>query len=72
MNVKEIVFLVEEDPEGGYNARSLGDSIFTEADTLDELKAGIRDALKCHFDREEDIPPIVRLHIVRDEMLSYA
>lgn len=53
MKIEEIIFLVEEDPEGGYNARALGHSIFTEGDTLDELKANIKDALKCHFDKKE-------------------
>lgn len=72
MKVKEMIFIVEEDPEGGHNARSLGDSIFTEGDTLEELKKNIKDALKCHFDREIDIPALIRLHIVREETLTYA
>jgi hypothetical protein len=46
----EIIFSVQESPEGGYQARALGFSIFTEADTLDELKTMIRDAVACHFD----------------------
>lgn len=41
----EVIFLVEEDPEGGYTARALGQSIFTEADTLDELRVNIREAV---------------------------
>ncbi|MCD6256484.1 2-oxoisovalerate dehydrogenase [Candidatus Aerophobetes bacterium] len=72
MKVKEIIFMVEEDPEGGYTARALGQSIFTEADTLEELKENIKDALKCHFDKDEEIPSIVRLHIVREETFAYA
>ena len=52
---KEIIFLVEESPEGGYEAKALGFSIYTEAETLDELKHNIRDAVQCHFD-ESDIP----------------
>ena len=46
----EIIFSVQEAPEGGFQARALGFSIFTEADKLDELKAMIRDAVSCHFD----------------------
>ncbi|WP_297210412.1 MULTISPECIES: type II toxin-antitoxin system HicB family antitoxin [Thermodesulfovibrio] len=46
----EIIFIVEEDPEGGYSASALGHAIFTQADTLEELKMNIKDALKCHFD----------------------
>ncbi len=64
--------MVEEDPEGGYNAKALGHSIFTEGETLEELRKNIKDALKCHFDREEDIPRVIRLHIVKEEMFAYA
>jgi hypothetical protein len=46
----DLIFLVEEAPEGGYTARALGASIFTEADTLDELQDQVRDAERCHFD----------------------
>ncbi len=49
MKVKEIIFMVEEDPDGGYTAKALGESIFTEADTLEELKKNIKNALKCHL-----------------------
>jgi hypothetical protein len=69
MNTNELIFLVEEAPEGGYTARSLGESIFTEADTLDELKAAVLDAVHCHFD-EDKLPIAVRLHIVRQEVLA--
>ena len=65
---KEIIFLVEEAPEGGYTARALDHSIFTEADTLEELKDMARDAVDCHFNEGEK-PPIIRLHIVRDEVI---
>ena len=72
MQVKEIIFMVEEDPQGGYHAQALGFSIFTEAETLEELKKNIKGALVCHFDKKEDIPSIIRLHIVREETLAYA
>jgi len=67
---REIIFLVEEDAEGGYIAKSLGYSIFTEADTIEELKKNIIDALKCHFKNEEVLPRIVRLHIVKEEIIE--
>ena len=51
--MSEIIFIVEEDPEGGYLARALGHSIFTEADTLEQLHENVRDAVKCHFDDDE-------------------
>jgi hypothetical protein len=64
----EIIFSVQETPEGGYHARALGFSIFTEADSLDDLKMKIRDAVSCHFDPAEK-PRIIRLHMVRDEVI---
>jgi hypothetical protein len=47
----EIIFAVEEAPEGGYLARALGHDIFTEADTLDALRDAVRDAVRCHLTR---------------------
>jgi hypothetical protein len=72
MIVPEIVFLVEEEPEGGFTAKALGHAIFTQADSMEELKQNIRDALSCHFDKREYIPSVVRLHIVKEETLAYA
>ena len=66
--MSEIIFLVELDPEGGYTARALGYSIFTEADTLDELRQAVQDATRCHFD-EDERPAMVRLHMVQDEVV---
>ena len=65
----EVVFVVDESPEGGYVARAVGESIVTEADDLDSLRVMVRDAVVCHFD-EEERPKIVRLHLVRDELLA--
>jgi hypothetical protein len=61
----EIIFEVVESPEGGYEARALSASIFTEADSLPELEEVVRDAVRCHFD-EGQAPSIIRLHLVRD------
>ena len=72
MKVKEVVFIVEEDPEDGYNARAMGVSIFAEGGTLEELKENIKGALRCHFDEEKNIPAYIRLHIIREETLEYA
>lgn len=69
MTGNEIMFLVENSPEGGYEARSLSASIYTEADTIAELKEMIRDAVLCHFD-EPDRPAIIRLHFIREEILA--
>ena len=63
----EIVFLVEEDVESGFSARALGIPIFTQADTIDELREMITDAIHCHFN--DDTPRIIRLHFTRDEVV---
>jgi hypothetical protein len=65
----EIVFLVEDAPEGGYTARALGQAIFTQGDTPEELEANARDAVRCHFD-DEDLPSVIRLHYVRDDVIA--
>jgi len=67
--MNEIFFLVEEAIEGGYAAKALGESIFTEADSLEELHANVRDAVRCHFD-EGKSPKMIRLHFVHDEVLA--
>jgi hypothetical protein len=58
---KEIIFLVEEAPEGGYTARALGHNIFTEADSFAELKKMVQDATQCHFEAK-DTPRLIHLH----------
>lgn len=67
--MSEIVFLVEEADEGGFTARALGESIFTEADTLESLREAVRDAVRCHFEAGTG-PAVIRLHYVRDEVLA--
>ena len=65
----EIVFLVEDAPEGGYVARALGESIITEADTAQDLHSAVRDAVHCHFE-DCTAPKLIRLHFVRDEVIA--
>lgn len=67
----EIIFLVQESLEGGFEAQALSASIYTEADTLDELKVKeiIRDAVSCHFD-EGERPKLIRLHYAREEVFA--
>jgi hypothetical protein len=67
--MSEIIFVVEEAPEGGFVARALGDAIFTEADDLESLHTNIRDAVRCHFD-EGNAPRVIRLHFVREQVIG--
>lgn len=69
IRMSEIIFIVENSDEGGYVARALGHSIYTEGETLDGLKENIKDAVRCHFD-EKDRPRIARLHMVKDEVMA--
>ena len=64
----EIVFSVQESPEGGYEAKALGYSIHTQAETLSELKEALKDAVRCHFG-DADQPKLIRLHFVKDEII---
>lgn len=70
--MKEIIFIIENDADGGYTAKALGFSIFTQGGTMDELKKNIVDAIKCHFEKEDDIPRVIRLHKVEEEVFAYA
>lgn len=68
--LEEIVFVVEEAPEGGYIARALGVSIITEADTMELLRRQVIDAVRCHFGDSPQQPHLIRLHLVKDEVLT--
>jgi hypothetical protein len=67
--MSEIIFVIEQAPEGGYTARALGESIVTQADSVAGLHASVRDAVHCHFD-EGTAPKMIRLHFVRDEVIA--
>jgi len=66
--MEEIIFMVEESPEGGFIAKGLGVSIFTEADTIEALKVMVKDAVNCHFDDSKR--RIIRLHIVSEVVIA--
>ena len=67
--MNEIIFLLEEALEGGYTAKALGESIFTEGDTMEEIKANIKEAVECHFD-EGNKPKLIRLHLIKEEVIA--
>lgn len=66
--MEEIIFLVEESDEGGFTAKGLGVSIYTEAETLEELRKAVKDAVLCHFD--DNKKRLIRLHIVKEEVIA--
>jgi hypothetical protein len=66
----EITFLISDDPDGGFTAKALGESIFTQADSIEALKVALRDAVRCHFPDEAKRPKMIRLHWVRDEVIA--
>jgi predicted RNase H-like HicB family nuclease len=65
----EIIFIVEDVLEGGFTAKALSESIFTEAETIEQLKANVKEAVECHFD-EAHMPKIIRLHQVKEELIA--
>ena len=69
MRPVEIIFEVTEADEGGYDARALGYSIFTQGEDWADLKTMVKEAVLCHFD-EDSIPRVIRLHLVKDEAIA--
>ena len=65
----EIIFVVEQAPEGGFTARALSESIVTQAETMHQLHGQVRDAVRCHFEGAA-APKMIRLHFVRDEVIA--
>ncbi|MDP3073513.1 MAG: hypothetical protein Q8N18_24710 [Opitutaceae bacterium] len=69
--MSEIIFDVREDEvDGGYNASALGVGIHTQGETLEELRANVKEAVDCYFDETMVAPKVIRLHFVRDEILA--
>jgi hypothetical protein len=70
MPESEIIFNVVESPDGGFEARALGQSSFTEAESLSDLEVMVREAVECHFDNDDERPKVIRLHFVKDLVIS--
>ncbi len=66
--MNEIIFLIEEALEGGFTAKALGESIFTERETIELIKENIKEAVDCHFE-EDKKPKLIRLHMVKEEVI---
>jgi hypothetical protein len=67
--LNEIIFTVTESLDGGYEAKAVGHSIYTQCDEYSELRETLRDAVRCHFD-EDKMPSSIRIHLVRDEVIA--
>ena len=69
--MKEIIFEVREDEaDGGYTASALGFGVHTQAETLEELRTNVKEAVDSYFDESMEAPKAIRLHFVRDEVLA--
>lgn len=68
--MKEIVFEILEDPEGGFTASAIGCGIHTQGENVEDLKAQLREAVDCYFDESQERPSVVRLHFVREELMA--
>ena len=67
--INEIIFTVTESMDGGYEAKAVGHSIYTQCDDYDELPDVLRDAVRCHFP-EEELPALIRIYLVKDEVIA--
>jgi hypothetical protein len=65
--MRELLFVAQEVQQCGYIAKAIGASIVTEADTIDELKMMIKDAIQCHYDSEMERPEMIRLRVGSEE-----
>jgi predicted RNase H-like HicB family nuclease len=69
--MNELVFEIAQEADGGFTAEALGESIFTQADTWEELKANVKEAVQAFY-FDSAAPASIRLHLVRDEVLAIA
>ncbi|MBI4906456.1 MAG: 2-phospho-L-lactate guanylyltransferase [Acidobacteria bacterium] len=69
--MSELVFEVLQEADGGYCAECLTESIFTQADSWEELRRNVIEAVNAFY-YDKSVPTSVRLHLVRDEVLSVA
>ena len=69
--MSEIIFeVIEDEIDGGYSASALGHGIHTDGESLEELRQNVKEAVECYFDEKTELPKMIRLHFVRDEVLA--
>ena len=69
MAMSEIIFIVKESPEGGFEAEALGHSIFTDGDVMEQLQTNVKDAVAVHFEGMGQ-PKVIRLHFVKEIVIA--
>jgi predicted RNase H-like HicB family nuclease len=65
----KLLFVVQEDPNGGYIAKAPGYGIYTQGETMDELLANIKEAIQCHFE-EGKSPASFTLHSIKRQEVA--
>jgi predicted RNase H-like HicB family nuclease len=68
--MKELVFEVTQEADGGFVAECLSESIFTQADSWEELRRNVKEAVRGYFFDQPQQDVMLRLHLVRDEVLA--
>jgi len=72
VHMRELIFEVIQEADGGYCAECLTETIVTEGDTWEQLRQNVKEAVKAfYFDQPDKLPATLRLHLVRDEVLAY-
>ena len=66
----ELIFTIKEAEDEEYVTKCFTQSIFTEGETMDELRVNVKEAVSCHFEDESHAPTLIRLHFVKDELIS--
>lgn len=65
----EISFIIEDSLDGGFEAKAIGHAIFTQAETIEEIKESIKEAVHCHFE-DDDMPMTIRLVFLKEEVVA--
>jgi hypothetical protein len=67
--VMELIFEIRDAEEGGFYASALGHAIFTEAETWEQLRANLLEAVSVHFEEAQVRPRLLQMHYVKDELI---
>jgi predicted RNase H-like HicB family nuclease len=70
--MKELMFEVTQEADGGFCAECLTENIFTQGDTWEDLRRNVQEAVRGFFFDQPQTVPRIRLRLVRDEVLAGA